>query len=234
MIFARAERQMFKAIAEIGPESNGSPHRSLQTENIFHAVKPRRFSHDPDRGPQRTTRKNLPAFAAMFQFNLFVWAGKDHGVFAHDFTFANRFNWNFCSIVSLPPQNLRNRFCSPTWCILLHLMMGLGNFGVKFRTKDSSRRARQREKRIDADAEIRSENDRDRTRCILNRFTLFGGMSGRANDERDGYFHRRRAKIIRHIRMTDIDRDINFLHLRFDRVAAVANIGEIQPCIGFD
>ena len=101
--------------------------------------------------------------------------------------------------------------------------MGLGNFGVKFWTKDSSGRARQREKRVHADAEIRSENDRDRTRRIFNHFTLFGGMAGRADDERDGIFHRHRAKIIRHIRMTDIDRDINPIHLRFDRVAADRN-----------
>src|SRR5439155_10317768 len=112
----------------------------------------------------------------------FARPNKSYGMFSDIVAFANRFDWDvdleFCF------QNLTERFRRPARRIFFLGVMRFHDFGLKLATKNFRGATSQREERIHSNAEVRSKDDRQRFRSLLDELSLFRRMSCCSDDER--------------------------------------------------
>src|SRR5713101_8424508 len=143
-------------------------------------------------------------------------------MFANDIAFANRLDWNFAMRFSSCFQNLSQRFGRPAWRIFFHLVMRFDNRDVKIAAEPPGSFARQPEKHVDSDAEIRRKHDWQRLRARFNYSALLLRMTGRSNNQRLAMLQRSRADFTDSVGVAEIDRHIAISHGRFDRIAKIA------------
>src|SRR4051794_36112193 len=101
-------------------------------------------------------------------------------------------------------QDLREALGRSARRILLQTMMRLHDLNVKVGTQELIGFTREPKKRVHADAEIGREQDRNRGGCILDRLKLFGGVTGRPDDQRLSIRQAKLAISLRRIRMAEV------------------------------
>ena len=113
MIFARAKRKCSRRSPRLEPRATAAlighfkPEHlpCCKAEPVFPRSRPRRAAHRAQKS------RDFPRDVSIQSF---VRTDKNHGVLAHDFTFANRFNWNFC-----PSSRSLRRICAIVFAVPL-------------------------------------------------------------------------------------------------------------------
>src|SRR5262249_38198650 len=141
----------------------------------------------------------LAAKGTMGQFNALTQPCKEYGMFAHNIATPHRVHSNFvlCPltqvtfasvantpfILKLTPacDNLSQPPGCTTWCILLPTMVKLQNLDVKARAQHPVRFRGQPEQKINADTEIRGDQDRSPRGGSSQFLKLIIGMSSRSS-----------------------------------------------------
>ena len=118
----------------------------------------------------------------MRELEAFARSRENYGMLPDDLVFANRLNRYFFFLRRF--QNLSERFGRAAGRIFFHFVMRFDDLVTEIPPKQLGSFAGQPEKHIDADAEIRCENNGQGLRSLFDYSTLLLRMASRADDQR--------------------------------------------------